>query len=58
MLFLAYILPYLAVVTKRNTLMFSAWCQSVLLTAFVLNCPEMLISKRRSRYDFHQSIKK
>jgi len=22
---------YLAVVTKRNTLMFSAWCQSVLL---------------------------
>ena len=24
---------YLAVVTKRNTLMFSAWCQSKLLTA-------------------------
>jgi len=24
---------YLAVVTKRNTLMFSEWCQSELLTA-------------------------
>ena len=24
---------YLAVVTKRNTLMFSAWCQAELLTA-------------------------
>ena len=35
---------YLPVVTKRNTPMFSTWCQSKLQTAFVLNCPEMLSS--------------
>ena len=48
---------YLAVDTKRNTLMFIAWCQSKLLTAFVLNCPEMLSSKRRSQDDFHRIMK-
>ena len=50
-------LPYFAAVTKRNTLLFSAWCQSELLTDFVLNCPEMLSSKRRLRDDIERVMK-
>ena len=38
---------YLAVVTKRNTLMLSTWCQSKLLTAFVLKCPLSLKCRLR-----------
>jgi len=48
---------YLAVVTKRNTLMFSALFQSKLLTAFVLKSLEMQSSKRRSRDEFEQIMK-
>ena len=48
---------YLAVVTKWNTLMSSAWCQSKLLTAFELNCQEMLSSMCRSRDDFDRIMK-
>ena len=45
---------YLAVDTKRNTLMFIAWCQSKLLTAFVLKFPEMPSSNRRTLGDFER----
>jgi hypothetical protein len=45
------------VATKRTTLIFIAWCQSELLTALVLNCPEMLSSKRSSPDDFVQIMK-
>jgi len=37
--------------------MYSAQCESKLLTGFVLNCMETLCSMRRSPYDFHQIIK-
>jgi hypothetical protein len=37
--------------------MFSACCQSILLTAFVLNCPEMLSSKRRYWDGFDRIMK-
>ena len=45
--------------TKRNTLTFSVCCQSKLLAAdcWLLDCPEMLSSKCRSRDDFDQILK-
>ena len=43
--------------TKQNTLIFTAWCQSTLLTAFVSNCREILTSNGRSQDNFDQILK-